>query len=88
VPKTREDWVKGWGSVNLVGVLVTGLLLSLGAPFWYNSLGRLLQLRSALALKDDQQRSQRQGTDPGASGGGPARKARPPGERGGLTVAG
>jgi hypothetical protein len=88
VPRTREDWAKGWGSVNLVGVLVTGLLLSLGAPFWYNSLGRLLQLRSALAAKDDQQRSQRQGTDPGAGGDGPTKTTRLPGERGGLTAAG
>jgi hypothetical protein len=88
VPKTREDWVKGWEEVNPFGVLVTGLLLSLGAPFWYNSLGRLLQLRSALAAKDDQQRAERQGVDAGAGGGGPAKTARLPGERGGLTAAG
>ena len=39
---------------------VRGLLLSLGAPFWYNALGRLLQLRSVLAAKDDDQRNARQ----------------------------
>ena len=35
-------------------------LLSLGAPFWYSALGRLLQLRSVLAAKDDDQRNARQ----------------------------
>jgi len=88
VPRSRDDWVKGWATVNWVGVLVTGLLLSLGAPFWYNSLGRLLQLRSALAAKDDQQRAERQGVDAGTGGDGPPRTARLPGERGGLTSAG
>ena len=66
VPRSREAWVNGWNEINLAGVLVTGLLLSLGAPFWYNTLSRLLQLRSVLAAKDDQQRAQRQGVvDPG-----------------------
>ena len=64
MPRSRDAWVKGWKESNLVGILVTGLLLSLGAPFWYNSLGRLLQLRSVLAVKDDQQRAERQGVDP------------------------
>ena len=44
-------------------MLVTALLLSLGAPFWYSALGRLLQLRSVLASKDDKQRSERPGDD-------------------------
>ena len=43
-------------------MLVTALLLSLGAPFWYSTLSKLLQLRSVLADKDDQQRSDRQVT--------------------------
>ena len=34
-------------------MLVTSLLLSLGAPFWYGVLRNLLQLRSVLAVKDD-----------------------------------
>jgi hypothetical protein len=88
VPRSSDEWVRGWATVNWVGVLVTGLLLSLGAPFWYNSLGHLLQLRSALAAKDDQQRAERQGTDGGTGGGGTAKAARLPGERGGLTAAG
>jgi hypothetical protein len=59
------------------------LLLSMGAPFWYNSLGRLLQLRSALAAKDDQQRAERQGA-PAVGGGGTTKPSRLPGERGVL----
>ena len=54
-------WLERWKTVNLVGVGITALLLSLGAPFWYNALSRLLQLRSTLAVNDDQQRAQRQG---------------------------
>jgi hypothetical protein len=53
--------------------VLTALLLSLGAPFWYNSLGRLLQLRSVLAAKDDRQRASRQGvTRPAEDGQGAA----------------
>ena len=48
--------------VGLFGMLVTTLLLSLGAPFWYSMLAQLLQLRSVLAFKDDKQRSERQAT--------------------------
>jgi hypothetical protein len=60
--RTRSQWMERWGAINLVGVLITSLLLSLGAPFWYNALGRLLQLRSLLAAKDDDQRNARQAT--------------------------
>jgi hypothetical protein len=59
IPRSVQDWRERWGAINLGGVLVTTLLLSLGAPFWYNALGRLLQLRSLLAAKDDAQRQAR-----------------------------
>ena len=36
-----------------------GLLISLGAPFWYNALKNLLKLKSVLSEKDDAQRAQR-----------------------------
>ena len=65
VATTPSDWRARWGGVNMVGVLVTCLLLSLGAPFWYSALGRLLQLRSAIAFKDDDQRAARQTPDAG-----------------------
>lgn len=48
---------------QLLGILLSSLLLSLGAPFWYGALQSLLKLRSAVAEKDDQQRAIRQGTD-------------------------
>jgi hypothetical protein len=50
----------GFTFAGIFGMLVTALLLSLGAPFWYNALSQLLQLRSVLAGKDDLQRAERQ----------------------------
>ena len=69
-----EDWWRGYarnGISGLAGMLITSLLLSLGAPFWYNALRNLLQLRSVLAVKDDAQRSDRQETEkpPAATAG-------------------
>jgi hypothetical protein len=60
------EWKRGFEGVNYFGLLITALLLSLGAPFWYGVLGNLLQLRSVLAAKDDVQRGARQSTDPAA----------------------
>jgi hypothetical protein len=45
------------------------MLLSLGAPFWYNALKNLIRLRSLIAQKDDDQRQTRQ-TETSPSGGG------------------
>lgn len=42
------------------GLLLSILLISLGAPFWYNVLKDLIGLRSSLAKKDDAQRVVRQ----------------------------
>ena len=42
------------------GVLLSWLLLSLGAPFWFDQLKNLLKLRSVLAKKDDEQREDRE----------------------------
>ncbi len=44
------------------GMLIAILLVSLGAPFWYNILKDLLGLRSDLAKNDDVQRATRQTT--------------------------
>jgi hypothetical protein len=61
-----NGYLTGFGSLSAVfGMLVTALLLSLGAPFWYSALAQLLQLRSVLAFKDDKERSQRQASTPG-----------------------
>ena len=62
LPSHRDYWT-GYRSLSAVfGMLVTALLLSLGAPFWYGTLARLLQLRSTLAFKEDKERSERQAT--------------------------
>ena len=53
-------WIENWKNVNLLGVLISIILLTLGAPFWYSVLGKLLLLRSLLARKDDEQRTVRQ----------------------------
>jgi len=84
----------GWAefkNVTLLGMLVTALLLSLGAPFWYSALGRLLQLRSVLAVKDDAQRTERQRTESAAAhaaAGGQTVPAALVGERGDLAAIG
>ena len=76
------------------GVILTALLLSLGAPFWYNALKNLLQLKSALTQKDDAQRAQRQvsGTASGADAStaitGTILPASLQGEQGDLTAVG
>lgn len=72
------------------GMLLTALLLSLGAPFWYSALGNLLQLRSLLAAKDDAQRKERQTETPPAGAAAPASgsTAAAIGERGDLNAVG
>ncbi|AMY07803.1 hypothetical protein LuPra_00984 [Luteitalea pratensis] len=62
LPSSFEDWQRGYSMSSILGMLITALLLSLGAPFWYSALGKLLQLRSVLAAKDDTQRQERQST--------------------------
>jgi hypothetical protein len=84
-----KDWRKAPGMILAV------LLISLGAPFWYNMLKDLLKLRSSLSQKDDAQRAQRQTTADDANtkstaidGNGGARPAPLKGERGNLAAVG
>jgi len=44
---------------HLWGILLSSVLIGLGAPFWFNTLKYLTNLRSSLAQKDDEQRNQR-----------------------------
>ncbi len=73
VPESIGAWAEGFQSGNimmkLAGLLISVVLLSLGAPFWYNALKSLIGLRSVIAGKDDAQRNQRQNetTDTGAA---------------------
>jgi hypothetical protein len=83
-----QGWSGSLKKANYFGLLITALLLSLGAPFWYSALGSLLQLRSVLAVKDDAQRNARQSRDPAGTG---ATSAAPPasgGERGEMPAVG
>lgn len=94
---TDGNWlarIKDWRKVP--GMILAVLLISLGAPFWYNALKDLLKLRSSLSQKDDAQRSQRQafaregGTASQAAGAGPGalQPAWLSGERGDLAAVG
>ena len=64
VPVSFSDWERRWSKDNapmkILGILLSSILLSLGAPFWYNALQNLLRLRSLVAVKDDVQRKARQ----------------------------
>jgi len=62
IPKSFAEWQRNWSTVSPLGIAFTVMLLSLGAPFWYNALKNLLKLRSTLASKDDAQRQERQTT--------------------------
>jgi hypothetical protein len=44
-------WPKGFNWRQLCGVLLSGALLSLGAPFWFNSLKAMMNLRPIIASK-------------------------------------
>ncbi len=91
---------KAWPPIDLkgeqvLGILLSALLLSLGAPFWYGALQSLLKLRSDVAQKDDQQRANRQiGAQDGDGGaaapdtGGAALPASFQGEQGDLQAMG
>jgi hypothetical protein len=72
LPRNFSQWRQGWWESSprgggfrwpfLLGVLLSAALLSLGAPFWYATLGNLLKLRSLIARKDEAQREERQTT--------------------------
>lgn len=44
---------KNMNLYSIVGWLLTALAISMGAPFWFDLLNRLMQLRSSIAPKDD-----------------------------------
>jgi hypothetical protein len=63
-PKDNQfRWGKTWCAgfrLHLAGMLFSVGLLSLGAPFWYNSLKNLVSLRSTVAQDIAQQQNQAQ----------------------------
>jgi hypothetical protein len=60
LPVSGPVWWHNWRVGKIPGIVLSALLLSLGAPFWYNVLKTLLRLRSQIADKDDAQRVTRQ----------------------------
>jgi hypothetical protein len=72
LPRDFGEWRRAWLETEsrgggfrwpfLLGVLLSAALLSLGAPFWYATLGNLLKMRSLIARKDEAQRNERQTT--------------------------
>lgn len=60
LPSRPAHWRAERALRKAPGILLSVLLLSLGAPFWFETLKNLLRLRSAIALKDDDQRGRRQ----------------------------
>jgi len=82
VPASRAEWLARWQKVNWAGVAAGALLLTLGAPFWFQLLKDLLKLRSAVAGQESQDRAQRRA----AFADVPAAAAS--GERGDLGAAG
>lgn len=70
-PLPKWNWLRGWREFfgwkaffawdnrkNLAGILLTAALLSLGAPFWYNMLKSLTNLRPLVATKQDEQKKE------------------------------
>ena len=55
-------WCDGWTKKHVAGVLFSIALLSLGAPFWYNALKNLANLRSTVAqnISKEQEQAQKQ----------------------------
>lgn len=79
VTETNEQGVKicRFQTQRLLGILLSIALLTLGAPFWYDTLKNLIKLRSPLARRDDSERQQRQsaqGDDEDAKAAKPAHK--------------
>jgi hypothetical protein len=60
-----------------LGMIFSGILVGLGAPFWYDLLKRLLGLRSLLAQKDDSERKSRQESQQPETATPPAPASRP-----------
>jgi hypothetical protein len=66
----QRDWSGLWA--KLPGLLFSWILLSLGAPFWYDALKKLLGFRSLLLYKDDEERKQRAEEQPKAEAAVPS----------------
>ncbi|MDT8301053.1 MAG: hypothetical protein RQ760_06170 [Sedimentisphaerales bacterium] len=48
-----EGWKFYWNIQNILGVLMTAILIGLGAPFWFSTLKKLVALRDLLAPEEN-----------------------------------
>lgn len=88
-PKDWQGWRDNWQqNASVPGVVLSMFLLSMGGPFWYNVLSKLLQLRSGLARKDDEQKAIRQSSQVIAAVDAPTLANPLQGERGDLKALG
>jgi len=78
-----ENW--DWSWAKLPGIALSAILLSLGAPFWYNALKDLVGLRPVLARKEQAYREQRQSAQNSAGTPAPMQLT---GEKGDLSATG
>ena len=85
-----ENWLRDWGWGKFPGIILSAMLLSLGAPFWYNALKNLVRLRPLLAMKEEAEREERQTQQAKAETPAPtsSRSAGGEGERGDLSATG
>ena len=85
-----ENWLGDWGWGKFPGIILSAMLLSLGAPFWYNALKNLVRLRPLLAMKEEAEREGRQTQQAKAETPAPtsSRSAGGEGERGDLSATG
>ena len=77
-----QTW--GWNPAKIPGIAFSAMLLSLGAPFWYNALKDLVGLRPILARKEQAHREQRQSARDAARSPAPSLQ----GEKGDLAATG
>jgi hypothetical protein len=75
---------QSWTWTKLPGITLSAMLLSLGAPFWYNALKDLVGLRPILARKEQAHREQRQSSRDTAVPPAPS----PADEKGDLSLTG
>lgn len=79
IKKMWLDTAGGWAFIFwFVGCLFTGLFVALGAPFWFDVLGKVVKLRAAGRKADeDEQRRAGQGNAPLPAPGQPAAAGAP-----------
>jgi hypothetical protein len=59
LPHSIQAWQLEFRWSMVPGIIMSAILMSLGAPFWYKALASLIQLRSLAAQNDDVQRAAR-----------------------------